>query len=142
VISGPGLLNLFRFTHAGADPRASCALLRSDADERELPALVSASGLERACPRCVEALDMFVEAYGAEAGNLALRTVATAGLYIGGGIAPRILPAIRSGRFMDAFLDKEPMVDLLRLLPVAVILNTHAGLLGAAVRAAATGQTR
>ena len=78
---------------------------------------------------------MFVEAYGAEAGNLALRSVATAGIYVGGGIAPKILPALESGAFMDAFRDKEPMVDLLRTLPVKVILNPAAGLLGAAVRA-------
>ena len=79
---------------------------------------------------------MFVEAYGAEAGNLALRSVATAGVYIGGGIAPKILPALESGAFLDAFRDKEPMADLLRTLPVSVILNPAAGLLGAAVRAA------
>ena len=79
---------------------------------------------------------MFVEAYGAEAGNLALRTVATAGVYIGGGIAPKILPALETRPVLDAFCDKEPMVDLLRTLPVSVILNPAAGLLGAAVRAA------
>ena len=78
---------------------------------------------------------MFVEAYGAEAGNLALRTGATGGVYIGGGIAPKILPAIERGGFMDAFRNKNPMVDLLRTLPVYVILNPRAALLGAAVRA-------
>jgi glucokinase len=77
-----------------------------------------------------------VSAYGAEAGNLALRYMATAGVYVGGGIAPKVLPAIVDGRFMDAFLDKDPMVDLLRTFPVQVILNPAAGLLGAAVRAA------
>ena len=81
---------------------------------------------------------MFVEAYGAEAGNLALRSVATAGVYVGGGIAPKILPALESGLFMDAFRDKEPMTDLLRTLPVTVILNPAAGLVGAAVRAGLT----
>jgi glucokinase len=85
---------------------------------------------------CVEALDMFVDAYGAEAGNIALRYMATAGIYIGGGIAPKILPAIESGTFMDAFRDKEPLTDLLRTIPVKVILNPAAGLLGAAVLAA------
>jgi glucokinase len=78
---------------------------------------------------------MFVEAYGAEAGNLALRSVATAGVYVGGGIAPKILPALETGLFMEAFRDKDPMTDLLRTLPVTVILNPAAGLLGAAVRA-------
>ncbi len=84
----------------------------------------------------MEAFDIFVEAYGAEAGNLALRAMATAGVYIGGGIAPKILQALERGPFMDAFRDKEPMVDMLRTLPVKVILNPAAGLLGAAVRGA------
>jgi glucokinase len=61
--------------------------------------------------------------------------VATAGVYVGGGIAPKILPALEAGSFLSAFHDKEPMVDLLRTLPVAVILNPAAGLLGAAVHA-------
>lgn len=80
---------------------------------------------------------MFIEAYGAEAGNLALRSVATAGLYIGGGIAPKILPALERGLFLDAFLAKDPLTDLLRTIPVSVILNPAAGLLGAAVGASA-----
>jgi len=83
---------------------------------------------------------MFVEAYGAEAGNLALRTVATAGVYIGGGIAPKILPALESGAFLAAFHDKEPMADFMRTLPVSVILNPAAGLLGAAMRATRIGR--
>jgi glucokinase len=84
----------------------------------------------------VEALDMFVSAYGAEAGNIALRSVATAGVYVGGGIAPKILPALQSGLFLDAFRAKEPMADLVATMPVSVVLNPDAGLLGAAVHAA------
>ena len=75
---------------------------------------------------------MFVEAYGAEAGNLALRTVATGGVYIGGGIAPKILPALVAGRFLQAFRAKDPFTPLLDAVPVKVILNPHAALLGAA----------
>ena len=75
---------------------------------------------------------MFVSAYGAEAGNLALRGLALAGIYVGGGIAPKILPAIETGAFMTAFLDKPPMVDLLAKIPVKIILNSNAGLIGAA----------
>jgi len=78
---------------------------------------------------------MFVSAYGAEAGNLALRGVATAGLYVGGGIAPKILPALRTATFMDAFLAKAPMTELLAQIPVKVILCADAGLIGAAVHA-------
>lgn len=130
VVSGLGLANLYRFTHP-----APCEAAGRAAREADLPALVASSGLERRCPRCVEALDLFVEAYGAEAGNLALRTVATAGVYLGGGIAPKILPALRQGRFLDAFRAKAPLVDLLATIPVFVILNRRAGLLGAAVYA-------
>lgn len=75
---------------------------------------------------------MFVSAYGAEAGNLALRGLALGGIYVGGGIAPKILPAIQGGAFMVAFRDKAPMTELLSKVPVKVILNEEAGLLGAA----------
>jgi glucokinase len=135
VISGPGLVNVYRFTHNSADARRGCPIGSGDLESWELPAAISGNALEKRCRACVDALGMFVEAYGAEAGNLALRSVATAGVYIGGGIAPKILPALTSGAFMDAFRDKEPMVDMLRTMPVSVILNRSAGLIGAAVRA-------
>ena len=82
-------------------------------------------------------MELFVEAYGAEAGNLALRTVATGGVFVGGGIAPKILPALTDGRFVRAFREKAPLEALLEAMPVKVILNAEAGLLGAAVYAAA-----
>ena len=135
VISGPGLVNLFRFTHGTQDVRQACRGVGADVKPADLPARISHAALEGRCEACVEALDMFVEAYGAEASNVALRTMATAGIYLGGGIAPKILPALEHGPFLDAFRNKEPMVDLLRTLPVSVILNPAAGLLGAAVRA-------
>lgn len=137
VISGHGLVNLFRFTHGTQDVRRACDVVDGSLDVGELPAAISASALNHQCEQCVEALDMFTEAYGAEASNVALRSMATAGMYIGGGIAPKILPALERGGFMSAFLDKEPLIDMLRLLPVRVILNPSAGLLGAAVRASA-----
>jgi glucokinase len=133
VISGPGLVNLFRFTHGAAGGTASCHVIGPGVEAWEMPAAVSRAALEGRCERCGEALELFVEAYGAEAGNLALRSVATAGVYIGGGIAPKILPALQSGLFIDAFCDKTPLADLLRTIPVAVILNPATGLLGAAV---------
>jgi glucokinase len=131
VLSGPGLLNLHRFTHRGG----TCEMLEGIGDPREAPARISMAGLAGRCQGCVEALRMFVSAYGAEAGNMALRGVTTSGLFVGGGIAPKILPAIRGGIFMDAFLSKEPMRALLERVPVKVILNPKAGLLGAAVHA-------
>jgi glucokinase len=104
-------------------------------DLADLPAHITKSAMEGRCERCKEALDLFVAAYGAEAGNLALRTVATAGVYIGGGIAPKILPVLDDGTFLDAFRSKEPLGDFVATIPVAVILNPEAGLLGAAVHA-------
>ena len=133
VISGPGLINLFRFTHGAAGGTASCHAIDREVDRSDMPAAITQSALEGRCDRCGEALELFVEAYGAEAGNLALRSVATAGIYVGGGIAPKIMPALQSGLFIDAFLDKPPLADLLRTIPVAVILNPAAALLGAAV---------
>jgi len=135
VVSGPGLTNLHRVTHT-----RPCTALPPGAEEGPgAPAAISAAALERRCPGCVEALDMFVEAYGAEAGNHALRTVATSGLFIGGGIAPKILPALTDGRFMRAFLTKNPLEELLANVPVKVITNAEVGLLGAAVFAASLG---
>jgi glucokinase len=95
--------------------------------------------LERRCAGCVETLGLFVGAYGAEAGNLALRAVATAGLFVGGGIAPKILPALTDGHFLQAFLNKGTFRELLARIPVKIILNPDAGLLGAAVAAEQTG---
>jgi glucokinase len=135
VISGRGLVAIAGFTHGAADLVPVCPAI-DDVEDTGRPAAVSRAALGGHCPRCIEAMDLFVEAFGAEAGNLALRSVATAGIYLGGGIAPRILPALEAGPFMDAFRDKAPMGDLVRAVPVSVILNASAGVLGAAVRAA------
>jgi len=122
ILSGPGLVNVYRFTHDAigeeplddaAPPPLACAAVGHVSDAAELPAKITASALAAECDRCVEALDLFVSAYGAEAGNMGLRVVATAGVYIGGGIAPRILPALRNGRFMEAFRAKAPSVVVL-----------------------------
>ena len=131
VLSGPGLVNLHRFTHDGQ----SCAAVEG-VDEAHHPAAITRAALEGRCGQCAEALRLFVSTYGAEAGNLALRTLATAGLYVGGGIVRHILPALRrDGTFMDAFLSKAPMDALLRRIPVRLILNADTGILGAAVHA-------
>jgi glucokinase len=130
VLSGRGLLNLSDFTHLGgacdADPNG---------EPPASPADVSTIALAGRCGRCVEALDLFLSAYGAAAGNLALMSVATGGVFVGGGIAPRILPALQNGAFVTAFNDKGPMRPLLESMPVSVILNAEAGLIGAAVYA-------
>jgi len=130
VLSGPGLVNVFRLTHDSA-----CAA-QVDASQPDAPAAISTAALARRCEVCALALEMFVDAYGAEAGNLALRTVATGGVFIGGGIAPKILPALANGAFMRAFRAKPPLEAMLAAMPVKVILNPEAGLVGAAVFAA------
>jgi glucokinase len=144
IISGPGLVNIYQFTHdaigtgelitpSSLAPARLCSAVGTVDDLADLPARISQAGMERRCPQCVEALDMFLSAYGAEAGNIALRGTATAGVYVGGGIAPKILPALANGTFIQAFRAKEPMADFVTTIPVAVILNDDAGLLGAAV---------
>ena len=146
VLSGPGLVNIYQFTHNafGSGPTITpnsiaparlCDGVGASKDWADLPARISKAAMEQRCDRCAEAFDIFIGVYGAEAGNIALRSVATAGVYIGGGIAPKVLPALHSGLFMEAFRDKEPMAHLVATIPVSVILNPDAGLLGAAVRA-------
>jgi glucokinase len=146
IVCGPGLVNIYQFTHdawgshahlssAALVPARTCEGVGRVDDPADLPGAISRSGWEGRCAKCREALDLFVAAYGAEAGNLALRNTATAGVYVGGGIAPKLLPAIRSGGFIDAFRAKEPLADFVATIPVAVILNAEAGLLGAAVHA-------
>jgi glucokinase len=130
VLSGRGLTNLHRVTHRG-----DC-LAVEDPEDPDAPAAISRAALERRCRGCIDALDIFVAAYGAEAGNLTLRSVATGGLFVGGGIAPKILPALTDGRFIREFQDKGEFRALLANVPVSIILNAQAGLLGAAVAAA------
>ena len=130
VVSGRGLVNLHRATHGGA-----CAA-GIDVDDPDAPAKITAAAFDRRCAGCAQTLDMFIDAYGAEAGNLALRTVATGGVFVGGGIAPKILPALTTGAFMRAFRAKPPLDAMLAAMPVKVILNADAGLLGASVFAA------
>ena len=130
VISGLGLANLHRAMHEG---RCDAGVDPGDSDA---PAALTRAALEKRCASCVEALGVFVDTYGAESGNLALRSMATSGVYIGGGIAPKILPALTDGRFLRAFNDKGAMRPLVEAVPVHVILNADAGLLGGAVRAA------
>ncbi len=134
VVSGMGLRNLHRVLH-----EQTCAA-DIDSDSPDVAALLTKAALERRCASCVAALNLFVDAYGAETGNLALRCVASGGVFIGGGIAPKILPAMTDGRFMRAFRDKGAMRSLVEQMPVHVILNADAGLLGAAVHAAANAQ--
>jgi glucokinase len=127
VVSGIGLTNLYHFTH-GNRP---CVPLDTDPPP-DLPRVASENARDDACRYCIETMDLFVSAYGAEAGNLAVRTVATRGVYVGGGIAPKNIPMLERPAFLASFIEKGPMKELLQTIPIKVIKNSQAGLLGAA----------
>jgi len=131
VVSGPGLHNLYRFlrdTGRGEEP----AWLQQELHEGDPSAAISRAALAGRSPLCMQALDLFVTLYGAEAGNLALKILATGGVFIGGGIAPKILPKLTDGTFMAAFSAKGRLQALLQDIPVRVIMNDKIGLQGAA----------
>lgn len=135
VVSGMGLVGLHEFLvlyRQASVPQWLAEQMRSG----DAAAAVAQAGLTGRDDICFEALVWFVRLYGAEAGNLALKTMSRGGLYVGGGIAPKILPLLQDGAFLDAFRDKGRMRPLLEEMPVKVILNDRAGLYGPALRAA------
>jgi len=121
VCSGIGLVNIYRFLTGGSELSAT---------------EISQAAMAGTDDHAVAALDLMIEIYGAEAGNLALKLMATGGVYLGGGIPPRILPKLEAQSFMRAFTDKGRFVDLLAGIPVRVILNDRTALMGAALAAA------
>lgn len=131
VVSGPGLHGIYRFLRSRSrtpEPEWLSQRLRAD----DPSAAISQVALEGKDPVCGEALDLFATLYGAEAGNMALRCLAVGGVFVGGGIAPKILPALRRGSFVEAFRDKGRFAELLDGIEVTVALNPRAPLLGAA----------
>jgi glucokinase len=131
VVSGPGLLNIYRFlrdTGRGEEP----AWLAEKMRDQDPGAVVSQAALDGKSDLCVQALDLFVSLYGAEAGNLALKLLATGGVYLGGGIAPKIISKLQDPIFLNAFTAKGRLKPLLQAMPVRVILNDRTALLGAA----------
>jgi len=136
VISGMGLTNIYDFLRDVRGMEEPAWL--SDRLAAEDPnAVITDLALAAKSEICERALDMFVSAYGAEAGNLALKILSIGGLYIGGGIAPRILEKLKDGTFMRSFTDKGRLSQLLINMPVRVILESRAALLGAAAYAEA-----
>lgn len=130
VLSGPGLHNVYQFlrdTGRGEEP----AWLAEQIAQGDPSAAISKSALEGTSEICVQALDIFVAVYGAEAGNLALKVLATEGMYVGGGIAPKIIRKLSSTTFMKAFSAKGRKSGLLKEIPVRVITNDKTALLGA-----------
>ena len=131
VVSGPGLHHLYRFLQTRAG-HAAPDWLRHRLGSEDPSAVISEVALAGDDPVCVEALDCFVSVYGSEAGNLALKAVATGGVVVGGGIAPRIRARLAGGRFVKAFLAKGRFAELLSTVPVKVALDPRAPLWGAA----------
>jgi glucokinase len=138
VVSGPGLFHVYNFLRdVRRMPESSGvreALGRGEDPAKVIGEAALATGPD-GCELCSRALDLFVAAYGALAGNLALLGTATGGVYLGGGIAPKILPRLTGGLFLQAFTAKGRFVPYLEKLPVRVILNDRAALLGAARQA-------
>ena len=137
VLAGAGLADLYRFLSATSRGAESAEMAERFAGAQDPAAVVSAAGLDGSCERAVMALDHFVRIYGAEAGNLALKAMAVNGLFIGGGIGPRIAEALSSGAFIESFSDKGRLSPVLKDIPVQLILDDHAALWGAAAYAMA-----
>jgi glucokinase len=136
VLSGPGLWNVYQFlrreSHVEEPAWLSAQIAAGDAS-----AAVSEAAIAGRDPVCVQALTMFCDIYGSEAANLALKVLALGGVYLGGGIAPKILPMLTNGTFVRGFLAKGRLNEILKRIEVRVSLNPAAGLLGAAHVAAA-----
>lgn len=131
IVSGPGLVNVYEFLrekHPGEEPAGFGAQLAGAG----AAAAISQAALNRTNSLAEQALDLWISIFGAEAGNLALKTMATGGIFLGGGISPKILPKLTGPAFMQSFLAKGRLRPLLEGIPVQVIMNDKTGLLGAA----------
>jgi glucokinase len=135
VLSGPGLVHIFDF-FVEALGRPVELEIRERFKTEDRGAVVGEAGVTGACPTCVEAVETFVSLYGAQAGNLALTVMSVAGVFVGGGIAVKLLPKMTDGKFMQAFVDKGRYRDFMQAIPVRIILNPKAALLGAGHAAA------
>ena len=131
VVSGPGLYNIYRFLLAsGGGPESEW--LRSRMETGDPSAAIAEAALDQRDPRAVQALETFVTVYGAETGNLALKALAIGGIFIGGGIAPKIRARLEDGTFVEAFRDKGRLSGMMASIPIHLVLEPRAALLGAA----------
>ena len=131
VLSGPGLVNVFEFlrdTGRGKVP----GWLAEEMQKMDPAAAISSAAMEGKCGMSEQAMDIFVSVFGAEAGNLGLKVKATGGVFLAGGIAPKILPKLTTPLFLESFLSKGRLRHLMELMPVKVITNDKLALLGAA----------
>jgi len=131
ILSGPGIYTLYEFLLDNDFAPQPTAMIQLKSTE-DKSAMISKLALEDKNPLCVKTLELFCEIYAAEAGNLALKSMALGGVYIGGGIAPKILPFMTNGNFMNHFANKGRFEELLRGMEVKISLNDETALLGAA----------
>jgi glucokinase len=131
VVSGPGLVNIYRYLRTVRNV-AEPAWLTERIGRGDPSVAVSEAGLANEDPVCAETVDLFASVYGAVAGNLALTVLAAGGVYLGGGIAPKLRTKLSDGTFVRAFRDKGRLASLLESFPLRLVLNERAPLLGAA----------
>ncbi len=136
LVAGPGISAIYRFLTENGWGQASPLMSRRLEQAEDPNAAIVAAAMAGEDPVARKTLDMFVSLYGSAAGDLALVAKATAGVWVGGGIAPKILPSLRAGEFVRAFRDKGRLAPLMRQIPIRVILEPRTALLGAAARAA------
>jgi glucokinase len=140
VLSGPGLVNVYEFLRDAGLAKESPELA-AQISAGDPAAAISKAAMEGSCELAEKALDIWMSVYGAEASNLVLKVMATGGLFLAGGISPKILNKLKGPIFMESFLDKGRLRPLLEAIPVQVVTNDKAGLLGAA-RCAAVRASR
>jgi len=131
IVSGPGLVNVYHFlrdTHRGEEPK----WFTEELSHGDAAAAISRNAMSGRSTLAERALDLWISIYGAEAGNLALKLMATGGIYLGGGIAPKLISKLAGQLFMQAFVSKGRMQALLESIPVSVITNDKIALFGAA----------
>jgi glucokinase len=141
IVSGPGLVNVYHFlrdTHRGEEPQ----WLADELAEGDAAATISRAAVVGKSVLAEHALDLWISIYGAEAGNLALKLMATGGVFLGGGIAPKLVSKLSGPLFMQAFVSKGRLQPLLESIPVKVITNEKIALFGAARYAVAKGMPK
>lgn len=142
IVSGPGLMRIFSFLQETGVGVPSRQLQEADKTRHDTAELIAEFGMAKLDPLAVRALDLFVAAYGAFAGNMAIAVLALGGVYIAGGIAPKIAAKLKEGAFMRAFAAKGRFSELMATIPVHIVMNPHVGLHGALAEAARLAGTK
>ncbi len=131
VVSGMGIENLYRFLVQTGKEKGSKRVEEGMKDGEEAPKLISEQALKGKDAACVRTLEWFISLYAAEAGNVALKFLCTGGVYLGGGIAPKLLPLFSKERFIQSFADKGRFQEVLKTFPLFIVLNEETALIGA-----------